>query len=139
MASQQVCYIPSAAWEYKADMAPVTAETLNEIAAKHNLLMKDGDAEDYLFLLNSLDATLDQVNRLPEYIDPRLLPDEATLPRTYSKPTENPLNAWSHQVCQHMFPSMRRGIDEDRRPSPNPTPRTPASQARKSPSRTTYP
>ena len=60
--------------------------------------MKDGDAEDYLFLLNSLDATLDQVNNLPAYIDPRLLPDESTLPRSWTKPEENPQGAWSHQV-----------------------------------------
>jgi amidase len=61
-------------------------------------VINDDDAEDYLFLLNSLDATLDQVAALPEYIEPRLLPDESTLPRSYLKAKENPQNAWSHQV-----------------------------------------
>jgi hypothetical protein len=82
-----------------ANRNAVTSETLSEIASAHNLLMTDGDAEDYLFLLNSLDATVDQVSNLPAYIDPRLLPDEKTLPRSFTKPTDNLQGAWSHQVC----------------------------------------
>lgn len=78
----------------------MTAETLNDIATSHGISMTDGDAVDYLFLLNSLDATLDQVEGLPAYIEPRLLPDESTLPRIWSKPTENLQGAWSHQVSR---------------------------------------
>jgi hypothetical protein len=83
----------------------VTPDILSEIASKHGLTMSDGEAEDYLFLLNSLDATLDQVANLPEYLDARLLPEEGTLPRTFEKldKEKNPLNAWSHVVCDSLY------------------------------------
>jgi amidase len=52
--------------------------------------------------LNGLDATSAAIDALPAYIDPRLLPDPSTLPRTYVRlagnAEKNPLNAWSHQT-----------------------------------------
>ncbi|KIW02295.1 uncharacterized protein PV09_06442 [Verruconis gallopava] len=74
----------------------VAAEELKAIASDHSISLSESDAADYLFLLNSLDATIQQIADLPPYVDPRLLPEESTLPRTWSKPTENPQNAWSH-------------------------------------------
>jgi amidase len=76
----------------------VTAEDLQAVASRHNVKIPVEAEEHYLYLLNSLDATSKQIFDLPEYIDPRLKPDEDTLPRNYKKAEKNPLNAWSHLV-----------------------------------------
>jgi hypothetical protein len=79
-------------------MFSVTAEDLQAIAARYNVKVPVEAETHYLYLLNSLDATSKQILELPEYIDPRLKPDESTLPRKWSKPEINLLNAWSHLV-----------------------------------------
>ncbi|KAE9991850.1 hypothetical protein EG327_010727 [Venturia inaequalis] len=76
----------------------VTVEQFQAIASSNNLEIPEKDEKDYLFLLNSLDATLTQVADLPAYVDPRLKPEEGTLPRTWKKAAENPLNAWACQT-----------------------------------------
>jgi amidase len=76
----------------------VTADDLQQVAGQHNVVVPPESEADYLFLLNSLDATVQQIADLPEYVDPRLKPDEDTLPRKGVKPESNPLNAWSHLV-----------------------------------------
>jgi hypothetical protein len=83
----------------------VTKEDLAAIAASHNITFTEDVGADYLYLLNSLDATVSQIADLPPYIDPRLKPDETTLPRSWLKPTVNPLNAWSHLVSGKVVPS----------------------------------
>lgn len=64
--------------------------------------MGEQEEEHYRHLLNGLDATSAAIDALPAYIDPRLLPDATTLPRTYQKVAgdvqNNPLNSWSHQT-----------------------------------------
>ncbi|KAF2430165.1 amidase signature enzyme [Tothia fuscella] len=87
----------------------VTANDLKEIAAQHNVVLPSDSEADYLYLLNSLDATAKQIADLPEYLDPRLKPDEVTLPRKWSKPQNNPLNAWSHLASfTHPSPKDQR-------------------------------
>ncbi|TID26861.1 amidase signature enzyme [Venturia nashicola] len=76
----------------------VTSEQIQAIASSNNFKIPEQDEKDYLFLLNSLDATLTQVAELPEYVDPRLKPEEGTLPRTWKKAAVNPLNAWACQT-----------------------------------------
>jgi hypothetical protein len=76
----------------------VAPEALQAIASAHDFKIPKQDETDYLFLLNSLDATLNQVAELPAYVDPRLKPEEGTLPRRWNKAAENPLNAWACQV-----------------------------------------
>ncbi len=56
------------------------------------------DEEHYRYLLDSFDATAQQVADLPTYVNPELLPDPSTLPRTFWKEQNNPLNAWSHRT-----------------------------------------
>lgn len=87
----------------------VTTEDLKEIAARHSISFSEDVGADYLYLLNSLDATVGQIADLPAYIDPRLAPDETTLPREWSKPTKNPLNAWSHLVSDDSVPTRAHG------------------------------
>jgi hypothetical protein len=82
----------------------VTPEAIQAIASAHNFNIPDQDEKDYLFLLNSLDATLNQVADLPAYVDPRLEPEEGTLPRKWNIVVKNPLNAWACQVgCKFCF------------------------------------
>lgn len=84
----------------KLTISPVTSEQIQVIASSNNFKIPEEDEKDYLFLLNSLDATLTQVADLPAYVDPRLKPEEGTLPRTWKKAKENPLNAWACQVSE---------------------------------------
>jgi len=78
----------------------VTAEILEGVAARSNVKIPEADVEHYRHLLDSFDATAQQVANLPSYTNPELLPAKDTLPRSYLKqPTEkNPLNAWSHKT-----------------------------------------
>lgn len=76
----------------------VTPEAIQTIASINNFKIPEHDEKDYLFLLNSLDATLTQVAELPAYVDPRLKPEDGTSPRKWKKAIANPLNAWACQV-----------------------------------------
>lgn len=78
----------------------MTTEILQEVAARSNVKVPDKDVEHYRYLLDSFDATAQQVADLPSYTNPELLPAKDTLPRSYHKETKekNPLNAWSHRT-----------------------------------------
>lgn len=80
----------------------VSLETLRDVAALNNVkIPTEEDEKDYLHFLNSLDAVVNQIRDLPAYDDPRLMPDpHTTMSREYWKPESNPLNAWSHRVCE---------------------------------------
>src|SRR5690242_20432616 len=79
----------------------ISAEDLRRIAAVNNIEISDpSDAEAYLTLLRSADATIRKVNQLRPYTDPRVLPQDVVGgPRKFWKPLDqdNPLNAWSHR------------------------------------------
>jgi amidase len=57
------------------------------------------DAEDYLFLLRSLEGVMQHVKDDSDYLHPALTPQPTTEPRKYWTLDEkdNPLNAWSHR------------------------------------------
>jgi len=80
----------------------VDAEKFRSVAKTYGVVVGEKDEEHYRHLLNGLDATSAAIDALPTYIDPRLLPDATTLPRTYHKLAgdvqKNPLNTWSHQT-----------------------------------------
>ncbi|KAF2122056.1 amidase signature domain-containing protein [Lophiotrema nucula] len=82
----------------------VSIDKLRAVAKTYNVVVDAKEEEHYRHMLNGLDATTAQVSALPDYIDPRLLPDPATLPRSYVKlggagqKGKNPLNSWSHQT-----------------------------------------
>ncbi|KAL2000498.1 hypothetical protein VTN02DRAFT_2991 [Thermoascus thermophilus] len=79
----------------------VTAEDLRDAAKQYGIdITKPDEEKDYTLLLNATDAIIKQVDALPDYIDPRLLPDlEDSGERTYERPPKdaNPINAWSHK------------------------------------------
>ncbi|KAF2102548.1 amidase signature enzyme [Rhizodiscina lignyota] len=76
----------------------VDAETLKGVAAHSNITLRPQDEEHYRYLLDSFDATAQQVADLPAWTNPELLPEAGTLPRKYWKESKNPLNAWSHRT-----------------------------------------
>ncbi|ORY58477.1 amidase [Pseudomassariella vexata] len=80
----------------------VSRETFREIMAPLGFSMKPEDEVGYLELLENTLESMDIVDQMPEYIDPRLKPnlDPDNTPRAYRRPTseENPLNAWSHRT-----------------------------------------
>lgn len=80
----------------------MTAEDLRDAAKQYGIdITKPDDEKDYTLLLNATDAIIKEVDALPDYIDPRLLPDlEDSGERTYERPPKdaNPINAWSHKV-----------------------------------------
>ncbi|KAK5000154.1 hypothetical protein LTR66_000927 [Elasticomyces elasticus] len=80
----------------------VTAEDLHTLASKVGFTIEPRSEDEKAFLLfaNSLDATAKEVENLPEYVDPRLLPTPVEGgERKYIRPApkDNPLNAWSHK------------------------------------------
>lgn len=89
----------------------VSLKELRAAAERVNMTIPAQDEDDYLGLVRAADVAVKHVERLPAYIDPRLLPTclshkEATPPphdlakaRRVVKPTpeQNPLGAWSHQ------------------------------------------
>jgi amidase len=89
------CYI-----ELVVDIITVTEESFLEVAALFNIEVPKKDVEHYRYLLDSFDATAQQISDLPPYISPELLPAEDTLPREFQRPAKetNPLNAWSHRT-----------------------------------------
>lgn len=88
----------------------VSLKELREAAERVNMAIPAQDEDDYLGLVRAADVAVKHVERLPAYIDPRLLPTclshkEATPPHDLAKarrvvkptPEQNPLGAWSHQ------------------------------------------
>jgi len=62
--------------------------------------MSPKDEEDYYMLVRNMENSVNFVNQLPEYLDPRLTPTVSPSNRTYSVPERgsNPLNAWYCKV-----------------------------------------
>ncbi|TGJ79285.1 hypothetical protein E0Z10_g9479 [Xylaria hypoxylon] len=62
-------------------------------------ILKPQDAHDFLVLLRSFEAVMQNVNDTTDYLHPALTPHPCTTPRHYRTPTvkENPLNGWSHR------------------------------------------
>ncbi|KAI2468863.1 amidase signature enzyme [Annulohypoxylon bovei var. microspora] len=80
-----------------------TIETLREIAKAHGFLLRPQDELEYLSIVQDAQKSIDFVDRMPDYVDPRLTLDIGTpveASRTYTLPlaSENPLNAWSHRT-----------------------------------------
>ncbi|KAH8883445.1 putative amidase [Thozetella sp. PMI_491] len=78
----------------------LSVEDVRGLAAELNMdISKAQDAEDYLVLLKSFEAVMQQVENAPDFIHPSLVPHPVVGDRAYWKPDakENPLNAWSHR------------------------------------------
>ncbi|KAI1371763.1 amidase signature enzyme [Hypoxylon crocopeplum] len=81
----------------------VSIEALREIAKSYGFFMSPQHEPEYLSVVRAAQESVEFVERMRDYVDPRLTPDiETTTPvaRTYSLPlpSENPLNAWSHRT-----------------------------------------
>lgn len=69
--------------------------------------LPEADEQAFLGMLVGAERTINYVDSLPVYQDPRLVPDlGAEGKRTYHRPSaeENPYNAWSHQVSTYYPP-----------------------------------
>ncbi|KAK2781161.1 hypothetical protein FQN53_000772 [Emmonsiellopsis sp. PD_33] len=79
----------------------ISENVFREIAQKCSIhTLTPGDAKDYTLLLNAADISVQNVDAMQDYIDPRLVPNlDASGERIYTKPdgAENPINAWSHK------------------------------------------
>lgn len=95
----------------KRNSSNITEKNLRAFADQlHIHAMDEGDAEDYLTLLRSLEAVLRTVDNSPDYIAPDLLPQTTLDPRRFWKPAskDNPFNGWSHQCdIRAAVPSSR--------------------------------
>lgn len=65
--------------------------------------MRPQDEAGYLAMVRAAQQSVDFVDQMDDYIDPRLTPSlgaAGPAARTYTvpQPSENPLNAWSHRV-----------------------------------------
>ncbi|KAI2602472.1 amidase signature enzyme [Hypoxylon sp. NC1633] len=81
----------------------VSIQTLRKIAKTHGFTMGTQHEPAYLSMVRTAQESVDFVDRLREYVDPRLTPaalDSTQIARTYALPlpAENPLNAWSHRT-----------------------------------------
>lgn len=79
----------------------IDLEHIKQCAADLNFeILNEQDADDFLILLQSLEAVMRQVDEDTDFIDPRLEPQQTTVPREFWVPdskTDNPFNAWSHR------------------------------------------
>ncbi|KAI1134312.1 amidase signature enzyme [Hypoxylon sp. FL0543] len=80
----------------------VSIETLRKIAQEHGFLMRPQDEHGYLAVVRAAQESVEFVDRMSDFVDPRLIPGAAAsqVARTYTLPptSENPLNAWSHRT-----------------------------------------
>ncbi|KAK5273160.1 hypothetical protein LTR99_002552 [Exophiala xenobiotica] len=77
----------------------VTLDVLHDVAARNNIRIKSKtDEEAYLLVLQSADMTAENVNNLPNYVDPRLAPVPTKGGREFWRSKNNSHNAWSHQA-----------------------------------------
>ncbi|KAI0131806.1 amidase signature domain-containing protein [Xylariales sp. AK1849] len=81
----------------------VSVDAFRELTASKHMTLQPEDEIAYYELLKAADKCIKYVYRMPEYVDPRLVPDmEPGSKRKYSHPTngspENPLGAWSHKT-----------------------------------------
>jgi amidase len=85
----------------------IRVEDLRVAAAELNIEIPHvSDEEDYLHLLQSVDAVMRQIEASEDYLHPALSPVETTHPRTYWQPEikDNPANAWRYR-CELMAAS----------------------------------
>ncbi|KAF2648937.1 putative amidase [Lophiostoma macrostomum CBS 122681] len=89
---------------------------VHELATRLGIsIPEQQDAEDYLLLLKSFEAVMQNIEASQEYIHPSLLAHPTLEPRTFWKPdkAENPLNAWSHQ-CEFKSSQPTSDLLKDR-------------------------
>ncbi|CAK7273066.1 hypothetical protein SEPCBS57363_005465 [Sporothrix epigloea] len=101
-------------------MAPSTPANGLDKAAFKNIVASFGfqmtpqDEADYFTLVKAMEDEVHEVEALPAYVDPRLVPSVATpvSSRTYSVPDkkDNPLNAWSHRFTLKDDAAVATGI-----------------------------
>jgi amidase len=76
----------------------VTENELQESIDASGFSIEDGaERRDYLLLLQSADAVIQAIDEGDDYIHPDLRPVETVQSRSYWRPDDNPLNAWSHR------------------------------------------
>ncbi|KAI0112304.1 amidase signature enzyme [Hypoxylon sp. NC0597] len=85
------------------DNGQASIETLRKIAKAHGFLMRPQDESGYLAIVRAAQESVEFVDRMTDFIDPRLNPDVGApvrVTRTYTlpSPSENPLNAWSYRT-----------------------------------------
>ncbi|KAI1104808.1 amidase signature enzyme [Jackrogersella minutella] len=81
----------------------VSINNLREIAKANGFLMRPQDESGYLSIVQAAQESVDIIDNMRDFVDPRLTPDIEALDgvsRTYTlpPPSENPLNAWSHRT-----------------------------------------
>ncbi|KKY26441.1 putative glutamyl-trna amidotransferase subunit [Phaeomoniella chlamydospora] len=102
---------------FRGRRSSVTIDVFRDILSKNNIKIPlEADEKTYHVLLQSADEVIDSVNQEPDYIDPRLAPQETVSERTYWKPsaTENPFNAWSHR-CELVAKSPSSSVLKGRK------------------------
>ncbi|KAJ5908702.1 hypothetical protein N7495_001384 [Penicillium taxi] len=77
----------------------ISVNDLQDAASSLGFKIPEEDAEDYLVLLQSVEAIMRQVKSEDDYIHPALSPVPTINPRVYWEPEDvsNPLNAWRHR------------------------------------------
>ncbi|KAI0376419.1 amidase signature enzyme [Hypomontagnella monticulosa] len=81
----------------------ISIEALRDVAKAHGIIMRPQDEAGYLSMVRAAQQSVELVDRMKDYIDPRLVPSigaSGPAARTYTTlpPVENPLNAWSHRT-----------------------------------------
>ncbi|KAH8681716.1 amidase [Xylariales sp. PMI_506] len=81
----------------------VSMDAFRELTASRNLTLPPDEEATYYELLKAADKCVKYVYKMPEYVDPRLVPDMAPgSTREYTNPAnespENPLGGWSHKT-----------------------------------------
>lgn len=81
----------------------MTVDQFRELTKSRGMTLQPEEESTYFELLKAADKCVKYVYKMPEYVDPRLVPDmEPGTLRHYSKPpngsNENPLGGWSHKT-----------------------------------------
>ncbi|KAI0177947.1 amidase signature domain-containing protein [Pestalotiopsis sp. NC0098] len=81
----------------------VSLEDFQKLTASRGMTLQPEDEATYYELLKAADKCIKYVYKMPEYVDPRLVPDmEPGTTRSYTNPangsSENPLGGWSHRT-----------------------------------------
>ncbi|KAI0834008.1 amidase signature enzyme [Hypoxylon sp. FL0890] len=88
---------------FPQDNGQASIENLRKIAKAHGFLMRPQDELGYLAIVRAAQQSVEFVDRMSDFVDPRLTPDvmaPVSVTRTYTlpSPSENPINAWSHRT-----------------------------------------
>ncbi|KAF3014787.1 hypothetical protein E8E14_011211 [Neopestalotiopsis sp. 37M] len=81
----------------------VSMDDFRQLTASRGMKLQPEDEATYYELLKAADKCAKYVYKMPEYVDPRLVPDmEPGTTRSYVNPangsSENPLGGWSHKT-----------------------------------------